>query len=99
MTLWPPLWFERSGLKSAVTAGFILLIVIKFVHAVFFKQNDFDVHLEWGKLALLGTYYSDEQAWSAVFFQYPPGRTLLDEFLSILPHYGARALVFCAAIA
>ena len=91
-------WYERPWFRKSITIGFFLLVLIKFVHSVFFKQNDFDVHLAWGREALQGTFYGDAQDWQSVFFQYPPGRILFDELLSLLPHFFARGLVFSAAI-
>jgi len=91
-------WYEQRWFTNSVTIGFALLILIKFVHSVFFMQNDFDGHLAMGSRALRGTFYGDNDAWQALFLQYPPGRILFDEFLSILPYYFVRALVFSAAI-
>jgi Glycosyltransferase family 87 len=38
------------------------------------------------------------EIWRSVGYHYPTGRLLFDEFLSVLPHIFARALVFIAAI-
>ena len=92
------LWYERPWLVKSITIGFVLLVLVKFVHSVFFKENDFDIHLSWGNAALRGTFYGDAAAWPSAFFQYPPGRILFDEALAMLPRLFARALVFSLAI-
>ena len=96
-TIAPP-WYERAWFTKSVTYGFILLVLVKFVHSVFFKQNDFDWHLAYGQMALKATYYADTDAFRALIFHYPPGRILIDEALSLLPRLLARAIFFCAAI-
>jgi hypothetical protein len=91
-------WFERRWLVRSITVSFVILVAIKFVHSVFFKENDFDLHLSWGGEALRGTVHGDEAAWGSILFQYPPGRILLDEFLATLPRLSARAMVFSLAL-
>ncbi len=91
-------WYERAWFIKALCYGFALLVAVKFVHSVFFKQNDFDVHLANGALALKATYYADSEAMGPLLFQYPPGRILIDEGLSLLPRLLARAVFFIAAI-
>jgi alpha-1,2-mannosyltransferase len=91
-------WYGREWFVRSITYGFLLLVLIKFVHSVFFKQNDFDLHLHWGDTAFRGTFYGDAAAWQSAFFQYPPGRILFDEFLAVLPHSLARALIFILAV-
>ena len=84
-------WYQRAWFTRSAGYGFAVLVIAKAVHSVFFKQNDFDLHLHWGRLALEG-------AWDAVPFQYPPGRILFNEALAVLPRLVARALGFGCAI-
>jgi len=91
-------WYERGWFTQSVIYGFTLLVVVKFVHSVFFKQNDFDWHLAYGHLAFKGTYGGDTAVFHSLLFHYPPGRILIDEALSLLPRLVARAMFFCAAI-
>lgn len=91
-------WYERAWFTKWIIYSFALLVLVKFVHSVFFKENDFDVHLAWGLLALKGTFYADPEAFRSLSFQYPPGRILIDEALALLPRLAARAIFFCAAI-
>jgi len=62
-------WYQRAWCTRTVGYGLAALIIVKAVQSIFLKENDFDVHLAWGRLALEG-------AWDAVPFQYPPGRVL-----------------------
>ena len=94
-------WYERAWFTKSVTYGFILLVLVKFVHSIFLKENDFDWHLAYGQLALKATYYADSEAFRSLisrYFHYPPGRLLIDEALSLLPRLVARAIFFGAAI-
>lgn len=94
-------WYERAWFTKSVTYGFILLVLVKFVHSIFLKENDFDWHLAYGQLALKATYYADSEAFRSLisrYFHYPPGRLLIDEALSLLPRLVARAIFFGAAV-
>ena len=91
-------WYERAWFTKSVTYGFILLVLVKFVHSVFLKSNDFDWHLAYGHLGLKATYYADSEAFRSLVFHYPPGRLLIDEAVSLLPRLVARAIFFGAAI-
>src|SRR6185312_8022174 len=79
--IWPMVqlpWYERAWFTKSVTSGFVLLVVVKAVHSIFFKTNDFDVHLAWGRMAFDGAVLSIPP-------HYPPGRLLINEGLSFLP--------------
>src|ERR1043165_3374092 len=84
-------WYQRAWFTRLVGYGFAVLILVKTIHSVFLKENDFDVHLGWGRLALAG-------ALETVLFQYPPRRILFDEALAGLPRLVARALSFGCAL-
>ena len=90
-------WYERPWFTRSLTVGFVLLILVKAVHAIFFKQNDFDHHLGWGREVFADTH-GPQAGRLAMLLQYPPGRLLIDEGLALLPRLLARALVFAAAI-
>ena len=85
-------WYERAWFATSVTYGFVLLVAVKAVHSIFFKANDFDVHLAWGRMALDGALLSEPA-------HYPPGRFLIDEGLALLPRLVARTISFVAALA
>jgi hypothetical protein len=91
-------WYESKLFTKSIIYGFSLLVLVKFSHSVFFKQNDFDWHLGYGYLVLKATHFSDSEAFRSLIFYYPPGRMLIDEALVLLPRLVARAIFFCAAI-
>ena len=91
-------WYESKLFTKSIIYGFSLLVLVKFSHSVFFKQNDFDWHLGYGYLVLKATHFSDSEAFRSLIFHYPPGRMLIDEALVLLPRLVARAIFFCAAI-
>ena len=41
-------WYESKLFTKSIIYGFSLLVLVKFSHSVFFKQNDFDWHLGYG---------------------------------------------------
>ena len=86
---------DRKLFTRSITYGFVLLVLAKAVQSVFLKENDFDVHLGWGRLALRSATLDD---FLRVPFQYPPGRILIDEAMAMLPRLVARAICFSAAI-
>jgi Glycosyltransferase family 87 len=91
------LWYERAWFRTSITWGFVLLVLVKFVHSVFLKENDFDVHLAYGQMAL-NAAHGDAGPFLSLLFHYPPGRILLDEGFALLPRLVARTICFCAAI-
>lgn len=91
-------WYEREWFIKTICYWFIAIVAIKFFQGVFFKQNDFDVHLAWGELAVRGTLHGDRAAFDSLLFQYPPGRLIFDEALAMLPRLWARAITLFAAI-
>jgi|ERR1700688_3729410 len=97
ITIDPP-WYERAWFTKSITYGFALLVLVKFVHSVFLKENDFEWHLAIGHLVLKATHYADSAAFNSIAFWYPPGRLLIDEALSLLPRLAARSIIYCAAI-
>src|SRR5258708_2845365 len=92
------LWYERAWFRTSVTYGFVLLVLVKFVHSVFLKENDFDVHLVWGQMALDATH-GDAGPFLALKFHYPPGRFLINEGFALLPRLSRRTIRVCAAVA
>src|SRR5580700_2145883 len=91
------LWYERAWFRTSITYGFVLLVLVKFVQSVFLKENDFDVHLAYGQMALDATH-GTAGPFLNLLFHYPPGRILLNEGFALLPRLVARAICFCAAI-
>jgi glycosyl transferase family 87 len=96
-TIGPP-WYESDWFTKPIIYGFALLVVVKFFHSVFLKENDFDWHLAYGHSVLKATYFGDSEAFRSLIFHYPPGRMLIDEAVALLPRLAARAIFFCAAI-
>jgi hypothetical protein len=85
-------WFESAWFTKTVTYGFALLVLVKFVHSVFPKENDFDWHLAYGRLVLDATHFNNAQAFRSLVFHYRPGRMLFDEAVSLLPRLLARTI-------
>jgi hypothetical protein len=90
-------WIQSRGYRRAFVAGFGLLLVIKAVQGVFYKENDFSWHLDLGRSALSGTPYLTPTG-DLFGHNYPPGRVLIDSALAMLPNTLARALVFACAV-
>jgi Glycosyltransferase family 87 len=91
-------WYDRAWFRTSVTCGFVLLVLVKFVHSVFLKENDFDVHFAWGQMALDATHGDAGPLLSLSSFHYPPGRFLINEGFALLPRLVARTVCFGAAI-
>jgi hypothetical protein len=90
-------WYETAQFRRWCAIGFCVLIAVKAVHSIGFKDNDFAWHIDLGRTGLMGTPYVHDSG-SLIGTHYPPGRVLIDSALTLLPYRLARALVFFCAV-
>lgn len=90
-------WYETAQFRRGCAIAFCVLVAVKAVHGIGFKDNDFAWHIDVGRTGLMGTPYVQANG-SLVGTHYPPGRVLIDTALALLPYRLARAVVFFCAI-
>jgi hypothetical protein len=90
-------WYETARFRRWCIIAFCVLIAIKAVHSIGFKDNDFAWHIDLGRTGLMGAPYVQENG-GLTGTHYPPGRVVIDAALALLPYRLARAIVFFCAV-
>ena len=90
-------WYATTWFRRLCIASFWLLVAVKVVQSIFFKDNDFAWHLDLGRTALAGTPYLKVDR--GVFgTHYAPGRVLIDSFFALFPYRLIRVIIYAAAM-
>lgn len=85
-------WYLGGRFRRVALAILALAVVVEGVIAIGFRENDFAVHLDFGRQFLVGDAYRHPEP------PYPLGRLIFDAALARLDYRVARAVTYIAAV-